>query len=176
MKRHWVECDEGTYPAQTLERFRHEVWMGEESQTDEGASRQVKLSEKGEHKIEGDAANKDVAIEGLWTVQNTTQALALVIGNGSKNEMHQESFSYTLGASQIGFVGDVSREVVFGWLCSAVCHHGCRGNSWCKHKYIREDDGTRDECHQRCNPEGHLSPTGSEGDTSNASNAGLVSG
>ena len=88
MKRHRVECDEGTYPAQTLERFRREVWMGKNSQTDEDASRQVKLSETGEHKIEGDATNKDVAIEGLWTVQNTTQAPALVRGNISKNEMH----------------------------------------------------------------------------------------
>ena len=76
------------------EHIPHKPWRdsvmksGWERQTDEGASRQVKLSEKGEHKIEGDAANKDVAIEGLWTVQNTTQAPALVIGNGSKNEMH----------------------------------------------------------------------------------------
>ena len=76
-----MECDEGTYPAQTLERFRREVWMGQKSQTDEDASKQVKLSETGEHKIEGDATNKDVAIEGLWTVQNTTQAPALVSGN-----------------------------------------------------------------------------------------------
>ena len=91
MKSHRVECDEGSYPAQTLERFRHEVWMGKKSQTDEDASRQVKLSEKGEHKIEGDA-NKDVAIEGLWTVQNATQAPALVRGNGSKNEMHTGDF------------------------------------------------------------------------------------
>ena len=29
-----VECDEGTYPAQTLERFRHEVWMGKKLITD----------------------------------------------------------------------------------------------------------------------------------------------
>ena len=92
MERHHVECHEGTNPAQTLERFRREVWMGKKSQTDENASRQVKLSEKGEHKIEGDATNKDVAIEGLWTVQNTTQAPALVRGNGSKNKMHTGDF------------------------------------------------------------------------------------
>ena len=64
MKRHRVECDEGTYPAQTLERFRREVWMGKKLQTDEDASRQVKLSETGEHEIEGDATNKDVATKG----------------------------------------------------------------------------------------------------------------
>ena len=58
MKRHRLQCDEGTHLVQTLERFRHEVWMGKKSQTDEDASRQVKLSEKGEHKIEGDATNK----------------------------------------------------------------------------------------------------------------------
>ena len=88
MKGHRVECDEGTYPAQTRERFRREVWMGKKSQTDENASRQVKLSETGEHKIESDATNEDVAIERLWTVQNTAQAPALVRGNISKNEMH----------------------------------------------------------------------------------------
>ena len=65
MKGHRVECDEGTYPARTLERFCGEVWMVKKSQTDEDASRQMKLSETGEHKIEGDATNKDVAIERL---------------------------------------------------------------------------------------------------------------
>ena len=39
--------------------------MVKKSQTDEDASRRVKLSETGEHKIEGDATNKDVAIERL---------------------------------------------------------------------------------------------------------------
>ena len=78
-----------SHTAQTLERFRREVWMGKKSQTDEDSSRQVKLSKTGEHKIEGDATNKDVAIEGLWTVQKyDPQAPALVGGNISKNEMH----------------------------------------------------------------------------------------
>ena len=88
MKGHRTECDEGTYPAQTLERFRREVWMGKKSQTDENALSQVKLSETGEHKIEGDATNKDVVVEGLRTMQNMTQAPAHVRGNISKNEMH----------------------------------------------------------------------------------------
>ena len=65
---HRVECDEGTYPAQNPREISvvKSGWE-KKSQTDEDASRQVKLSETGEHKTEGDATNEDVAVEGLWT-------------------------------------------------------------------------------------------------------------
>ena len=186
MKRHRVESDEGTCPAQTLERFRHEVWMGKKSQNDEDAWRQVKLSEEGEHKIEGDATNKDLAIEGLWSVQNTTQAPALVSGNGSKNEMHTGDFWLVVTQTmEINLQQNdcwplnkakVSEGIVRSHYHTPSGHH--RLEIWELHpeklslivddlgilRTRSDDDGTKCEKHQRCNAEGYLRPTGCEGD------------